>query len=187
MNRKRYKDADFVPYTIYALNDVELKLVLEKCPTQEDHVMILLASRYGFRREDIVRLRVKNFDPHNKTITYHEKKKNRDRTIPLESDVVAELIRYVKTLPKKQELLLPFSGVTAWRKLQRVCDLAGIPVPPGRDGRPFHSLRGTAVKLRQRQGWNVNECAALIGDEPETVSVYYATVGMSELATKMNT
>jgi|WetSurMetagenome_2_1015567.scaffolds.fasta_scaffold195379_1 integrase len=185
MHRKRYKDADFVPYTIYALNDVELKLVLEKCPTPADYIMILLASRYGFRREDIVQLKVRNFDPHNKTITYYEKKKKRDRTIPIESDVVAELIRYVKTLPKKQERLLPFSGVTAWRHLQDICEMAGVPVPQGRDGRPFHSLRGTAVKLRQRQGWNVNECAALIGDDPETVSIYYATVGMSELATKM--
>ena len=185
MNRKRYKDPEFVPYTIYAFNDSELKLVLEKCPTQEDYILLLLASRYGFRREDVVRLKVRNFDQHNRTLTYHEQKKNRDRTIPIESDVAAELIRYIKTLPKKQELLLPFSGVTAWRKLQKVCEIAGIPVPTGRDGRPFHSLRGTCVKMRQRQGWNVNECAALIGDDPETVSIYYAAVGMSELATKM--
>ena len=186
MNRKRYKSVDFKPYTLLAFNDAELTRLLEASPTPADHLMILLASRCGFRREDIVQLKVNNFDPRNKTMTYHEKKKSKDRTIPLEGDVVAEISRYLKTVPKKQTRLFPFTGVTAWRHLQDICKLAGIPVPPGRTGRPFHSLRGSCVKLRQRQGWSVHECAALIGDEPDTVSFYYMVVSNSELAAKMS-
>ncbi len=85
----------------------------------------------------------------------------------------------------QDNLLKITDGSTAWNHLQDLCSIAGIPVPPGRKGRPFHSLRGTCVKMRQRQGWNMNEVAALIGDDPETVAKHYATTSPSELAEKM--
>jgi integrase len=185
MPTKRYKRADFKPYTLLAFNEPEVERLLKSCKTSADYLMILLASRYGFRREDIVNLKVRNFDERNKTITYHEKKKNRDRTIPIEGDVAGELVRYKNSIPKNQELFFPFTGVTAWRHLQDICRDAGIPIPADRTGRPFHSLRGSCVKLRQKQGWTIHECAALIGDEPDTVSYYYLTVSNSELAAKM--
>lgn len=177
----------FVSYTLYAFSQSELKRLLLACPTAADYIMILLGSRCGFRREDIVNLKIPNIDLQNGTITYHEKKKNKDRTIPLEPDVISELRKYLSTVSKDQgDRLLPFhDGTTAWRHLQEICEIAGIPVPVGRTGRPFHSLRGTCVKQRQAQGWNLNEVAALIGDEPETVAQHYATVTSGELADKM--
>ncbi len=178
---------DFESYTMWAFSENELKRLLEACPTSADHIMILLAARYGFRREDIVNVQVNNIDLEHRTITYHEQKKNKDRTIPLEQDVVAELKRHIATLPKNAQYLLPFrDGTTAWRHLQEICAIAKIPVPTGRTGRPFHALRGTCVKMRQKQGWTLNEVAALIGDEPATVAQHYATVSQSELATKLN-
>ena len=172
---------------MWAFSESELKRLLEACPTTADHIMILLASRYGFRREDVIGILVNNINLEQKTLTYHEKKKNKDRTIPLEPDVVSELKKHINTLPKNTKYLLPFrDGTTAWRHLQEISAVANIPVPTGRTGRPFHSLRGTCVKMRQKQGWTINEVAALIGDEPDTVSQHYATVSPSELATKLN-
>lgn len=172
---------------MWAFTENELKRLLESCPTSADHIMILLASRYGFRREDVVDLQVNNVDLGHKTITFHEQKKRKDRTIPLENDVIAELTRHMATLPKGTKYLLPFrDGTTAWRHLQEICEVAKIPIPTGRTGRPFHSLRGTCVKMRQKQGWTLNEVSALIGDEPGTVALHYATVSQSELATKLN-
>jgi integrase len=183
------RKSDFDSYTKYALSQVELKRVLNACDTLSDYVMILLAARYGFRREDIVNVKVNNVDLNHSTITYHEYKKNQDRTIPIEPDVVQELRRYINTIPKDKRILgylLPFrDGSTAWQHFQDVCKTADVPIPAGRTGRPFHALRGTCVKMRQAQGWTLNEVSALIGDEPETVAKHYATVTPSELATKM--
>lgn len=177
----------FESYTMWAFSENELNRLLEACPTTADYIMILLASRYGFRREDIVRILINNIDLEHKTITYHEQKKKKDRTIPLEPDVVSELRKHMHTLPKDMKYLLPFrNGTTAWRHLQEICAIANIPVPSGRTGRPFHALRGTCVKMRQKQNWTINEVAALIGDEPDTVSQHYATVSPSELATKLH-
>jgi len=39
--------------------------------------------------------------------------------------------------------------------------------------------------MRQAQGWTLNECAALLGDEVSTVAAHYATVTTSELSKKM--
>jgi integrase len=176
----------FTSYTIYAFSPSELKHLLESCPTMADYIMILLASRYGFRRDDIVNIRINNVDLKGSTMTYHEHKKDIDRTIPIEPDVCSELTRYFNTIQKGQTYLLPFrDGSTAWRHLQEICKVAGIPVPNTRTGRPFHALRGTCVKMRQAQGWTLNEVAALIGDEVETVAQHYATVTPMELAAKM--
>lgn len=176
----------FESYTMWAFSKSELERLLLACPTTADHIMILLASRYGFRREDVVNLLVNNIDLKNRTITYHEQKKHKDRTIPIEADVVSELQKHINTLPKGAKFLLPFqNGTTAWRHLQEICAVAGIPVPVGRTGRPFHSLRGTCVKMRQADGWTMGEVAALIGDDINTVALHYATVSPGELATKM--
>jgi integrase len=176
----------FVSYTNYAFSQSELKRLLESCPTTADHIMILLASRYGFRREDVVNIKVNNVDLKNSTLTYHEQKKDRDRTIPIEADVCSELRKHINTLSKDAVYLLPFrDGTTAWRHLQNICKVADIPVPRGRTGRPFHAIRGTCVKMRQAQGWTIHEVATLIGDEPGTVAEHYATVTPMELAEKM--
>jgi integrase len=172
---------------MYALTENEVERLLKACGTMADYIMVILSTRYGFRREDVVRLETRNIDCEHLTITFHELKKNRDRTIPIEADVAADLKRYIHTLSVKHGIyLLPFNdGTSAWRHLQDLCKVAGIPVPPGRTGRPFHSLRGTCVKLRQKQGWSINECAALLGDEVSTVANHYLTTTPSELAEKM--
>lgn len=188
-NIAKKKKRPFISYTIFALSDEQIKKLYSVCERMSDYIMILLAIRYGFRREDIVDIKINNIDTKGKTLTYHENKKNKDRTIPLESDVVQELVRYIGTIDQKKQrgYLFPFhDGTTAWRRFQDLCYAADIAVPVGRTGRPFHSLRGTCVKLRQAQGWTLNEVSALIGDDPETVAIHYSTVTLPELANKMN-
>lgn len=176
----------FVSYTLFAFSQLEIARLLAACDNPADHIMILLAYRYGFRRDDLAKVKLGNIDFVNSTLTFYDHKKNKDRTIPIEDDVLSELKRYKSTLPKKRIYLLPFNDPsTLWVHLQDRCAAAGIPVPPGRTGRPFHSLRGTCVKFRQAQGWTVSQVAALIGDEPETVLKHYATVTNEELSEKM--
>jgi integrase len=180
----------FYSYTNYALSLEEVERLLNVAYTAEDRLLVLLATRYGFRREDIVKIRIRDINTgESPSITFYEAKKDRHRTIPIEPDVAKELARYLNTFSKirvKKGFLFPFqSGMAAYNRLQNLCVVARIPAPTGRTGRPFHALRGTCVKLRQAQGWSVNEVAALIGDTPQTVMLHYGTVTAAELATKM--
>jgi len=176
----------FKSYTRYAFSEGELKRLLAACDDMGDYIMILLASRYGMRREDVVNIKVNDINFASGMLSYYERKKKRILTVPLEADVAQDLKRYIGTFHKGREYLLPFQdGSTAWRHLQDLCKVASIAKPEGRNGRPFHSLRGTAVKQRQAAGWTIHECAALIGDEADTVSKHYATVTTMELAEKM--
>jgi len=180
----------FVSYTMYALSPDEVRRLLDACKTTEDYLLILLAVRYGFRREDIVQIRIRDINTgESPSITFYESKKDRRRKIPIEPPVALMLARYINSLNNKRlkkGYLFPFhSGVAAWNRLQKVCADANIDVPEGRTGRPFHALRGTCVKLRQAQGWSVNETAALIGDTPLTVMAHYGTLSDADLTTKM--
>jgi len=171
---------------MFAFSESELKRLLDACSDMSDYIMVLIASRYGLRREDIVGIKIRNINLEHGTLTFYENKKQKDFQVPLEPDVIVQLRRYLNTLPKDQENLLKIrDGSTAWVHLQNLCEIAKIPVPLGRTGRPFHSLRGTCVKMRQKQGWTLNMVAALIDDEPETVAQHYATISPSELAEKM--
>jgi integrase len=176
---------EFDSYTRYAFSESELKRLLSACSDQNDRVMILIGSRYGIRREDIAKLESNNVDIQNSTVTYYEQKKRGIRTIPIEADVMQEIRILLNSSPKRKYLFAWSNGVTCWRHLQELCTIAGLPVPPGREGRPFHSLRGTCVKMRQAQGWSVNQVAALIGDKVSTVMQHYATTTPSELADLM--
>lgn len=91
----------------------------------EDYIMILLA--FSMDSEVMIcKIKKNNVDLVNGTLTYHEKKKAKDRTIPIEPDVITELKRYINTLSPTQQFLLPFQdGTTAWRHLQDLCKLLG--------------------------------------------------------------
>lgn len=187
MTYSKKRKNNFVSYTKYAFTEPQIRKMLQACSVLSDYIMILLGYRYGFRREDIINIRIADIDLVNAQITYYEHKRKRHRTIPIEPDVVAELRRYLNTVPDKQVTIFPFKdGSTAWQHLQDICEIAEIPKTDREGGyRPFHALRGTCVKLRQAQGWTIHEVSALIGDTVETVNMHYATVTPGELAEKM--
>lgn len=176
---------EFDSYTKYAFSNNDIQKLLNACSDQNDRVMILIAYRYGPRRDDLAQIEINNVDLKNNTLSYYEHKKKKIRVIPLEDDVVQEIKILINSSPKRKYLLSWHNGSTCWRHLQDLCKIAGIPIPPGRDGRPFHSFRGTCIKYRQGQGWSVNQCAALIGDTIDTVMQHYATTTPAELAELM--
>lgn len=181
------KKRDFDSYTKYAFSKTEIQRLLNACSDQNDRVMILIAYRYGLRRDDLARIETNNIDQTNNTIAYYESKKKLIRVIPIEEDVMQEIKILINSSQKRKYLLSWHNGSTCWRHLQDLCKIAKIPIPPGREGRPFHSFRGTCIKMRQAQGWTVNQCAALIGDKVNTVMSHYATTTPAELAELMTT
>lgn len=181
---KKRSSKPFESYTVHALSETDYKRILSACGTYEDEVLMRLAVENGFRRIDISKIEVKNIDFKNGKILYYEHKKDKWRSVPISSHVTQLLQKYEKTLPKNTKYLFSwgkskYGDFTAWRRFQTLCDKAGI------DRRAFHALRGTCIKLLQKQGWSTAECASLIGDDIATVQKHYEKPSDSEIVEKM--
>jgi integrase/recombinase XerD len=176
----------FVSYTLKALGPTDYKKLLRAVSTLEDEVLIRLAVSNGLRRKDIAKIKIANIDLEHNRLTYHEHKKNRDRTVPISPALVQLIKKYLFTIDQKSNKGYLFSfgkstygDRTAYNRFARLCELAGI------DRRPFHALRGTCVKFKQREGWTPAQVAVLIGDEIETVQKHYETPSTADLAELM--
>lgn len=143
---------------------VKLKSVISSF---EDELLIKLAVTTGIRREDIVNIKISNISIPDRSLTYHESKKNRDPKIYLNPEVVQLIQKYLKTIPKR-ERLFDFTGRTAWNKLNVLCKTAGI------KPRPFHALRATCVKFCQAAGWTPTQVSKLTGDSLRVIEEHYA-------------
>jgi len=140
----------------------------------EDELLIKLAITTGIRREDIVNIKIQNISIPDASVTFHENKKNRDRSIVLSPEIIQLILKYLKTIPKR-DLLFDFTGRTAWNKLDRLCKLAGI------KPRPFHALRATCVKFCQSAKWTPSEVSKLTGDSLRVIEEHYACPSDSEM------
>lgn len=167
-----------------ALTETDYNKVISVCDNLHDRLLIMLGVSLGLRREDIVRVRVSNIDLENKWLTYLEKKKgDKIRRVPIGDKLRQEIEIYINTT-KPKDYLFPnrqvgksphMSGRTAYNRLKWLCEKAGV------EPRPFHSLRATCIKLKQKQGWSVEQVAALIGDTVSTVQSHYSTPSDDEM------
>lgn len=167
-----------------SLTPKEYQKILAVCNTLEEEVLMKMAVGLGLRRRDIASVKISNIDLNEGKLTFHENKKNRDRTIPIGPDLTQLLRKYISSLPKIQEFLFRwgkgrYGDRTAHRRLTSLCDRAGIP------RRPFHALRATCIKFKQSEGWPVEATAKLIGDTIAVVQEHYATPSDTELSELM--
>jgi integrase len=182
IGKEHKKKKTFESYTLRALNDTDYQRILKVCSTLEDELLMRIAVENGLRRIDISKILLTNIRAGK--LTYHEHKKNLDRTVPLSATNAQKIEQFKATLPKGTKYLFSwgkseYGDFTAWRRFQTLCDKVGI------DRRPFHCLRGSCIKLLQKKGWSLNEVAKLIGDDPATVQLHYATTSDSEIEDKM--
>lgn len=167
-----------------SLTQKEYQKILAVCNTLEEEVLMKMSVGLGLRRRDIASVKVGNIDLTEGKLTYHEHKKNRDRTVPLGPDLTQLLRKYLTTLPKNQAFLFrwgkgQYGDRTAHRRLTSLCDRAGIP------RRPFHALRATCIKFKQADGWPVEATAKLVGDTITVVQEHYSTPSDAELSELM--
>ncbi len=172
-NRASYTTGQF------AFTHKEFGKLLQVCGTIEDELLLKMGVAFGLRREDMVNVRIKNINPDEMAMTYYEKKKDRIRTVPIGLNMMQLIRKYTATLPKNQTLLFAFSGSTAYRKLQRLCIVAGIP------RRPFHALRATCVKFCQQAKWSPEQVSELTGDTIRVIQEHYATPSQAEMSEVM--
>jgi integrase len=182
-----------------ALTRKQAESVIMAASSYEDKILVLIGFTLGLRRDDLVRIEVQNIDlnPSSPTLSYHERKKgNRIRTVPLTGELVHELSLYLKEHVKQdQKYLFPprqrthhsgcMSSKTAYNTFNALCKKAGVPSETGHI--PIHAMRSTCIKLKQEEGWTIEQVAALIGDKVETVQEHYSTPSGGELAELMKT
>lgn len=164
-----------------AFTQAEFNKLLQACYSSQERALLLIAGSLGIRRADMVRLLWVNVNLEKRTLTYSEMKKgNRVRTVPIGSTLTQELRIYKTGQGRGDKLIFPFTDRTAWNMLQKICDRAGIP------RRPFHALRATCVKLKQKAGWSPAQVAELIGDSLRVVEKHYAVPSDAEMAEQMD-
>jgi integrase len=73
------------------------------------------------------------------------------------------------------EYIFSKTGRTAYTRLQKYCDKAGIP------RRPFHALRATCIKRCQAAGWSIEQVAKLTGDTIAVIQEHYSWPSSSEM------
>ena len=170
-----------------AFTDKEVALLIQKAPSREDELIILMGIGTGLRREDMAEVLISNIDLREGTLTFHEHKKDkRDRethkiieeqwrTIPLTPNLQEAIRKYLPGLPRDQTRLFPMTGRTLFNRLQKMCDHAEIP------RRPVHALRATLVKRAQRAKWPPEAVAKLTGDTLNVINAHYAVPSMAEM------
>jgi len=158
----------------------EIDKLVSCCNSLEDEIFIKLEIAVGLRRDDCAKIKIKNVDLVDETLTFYEQKKNLTRSVPLPPPLIRLLKQYIQTLPKSQEYLFKcgksrYGGKTLYNKLQKLCQLSGV------RERPVHALRGSSAKLHLQEGWQISEVASLLGDLPSTIEKYYSCPSTSEI------
>lgn len=144
--------------------------------------LLRLAITGGLRREDIVKVMVKDVNLASGSVTFYQHKKKNHHTVYLPESTMLSIVRLINmnkrlsspylfpsSKPKK-----PISSRTAYNILQKYLQLAGLP------SIPFHALRSTCVKLCQARGWSPEQAAKHIDDTLTTIQRHYTTPSQEE-------
>lgn len=168
-------------YRSNSLNLDEQEIFFSILDEFEDMALFQLELTSGIRREDITNIEKDLVDLPNKQLKFWEGKKNRWHTIPLTDKTVQILTMYIRTLPKNHKKLFNFSGRTAYNKLQRALERAGI-----KKRLSFHDLRRSFIKNAKKQGLSVKAVAQIVGDTVATVQEHYENYDMDELKVELS-
>jgi len=159
-----------------SFSEEEWNKLLKVVDNLEDELMLKFAVSTGLRREDLANVFIENINFEQGTLIYYERKKHKNRVIPLQENVLKLIKIYLNNIPKKQRRLFDFTGRTAYNHLASLCDKAGIP------RRPFHALRSTCAKFCLKAGWTELEVAKLLGDKIETIQTHYIVPSNSDMS-----
>jgi len=168
--RERYRSGE------KALTPREYELLISVIDRLDDEVLIKLAISTGIRREDLTSIKVSDIDLDELRLSFYEQKKRRIHTVPLSPEMARLIRQLLNSRGKNQsEYLFPYTGRTAYARLQKYCDKAGIP------RRPIHALRATCIKRCQAAGWDIEQVARLTGDTIAVIQEHYAWPSSSEM------
>jgi len=144
--------------------------------------LLRLAITGGLRREDIVKIMVKDVDLINSGVTFYQHKKKNHHTVYLPCSTI---LCIEKLINSNKRLGSPYvfpasnpknhiSSRTAYNILQKYLNLAGLP------SIPFHALRSTCIKLCQLRGWSPEQTSKHVDDSMRTIQLHYTTPSHEE-------
>jgi integrase/recombinase XerD len=147
---------------------------LSQCRTK---AILLLASIYGFRRSEIVRLTLEDLDWHNEVITVRRSKRGRLQQFPLQFEVGEAIIHYLKTVRPicmSRSVFVtmhrPYRAATnIGSAIRKVMNAQGILEQPC----GLHALRHACATELLRKGTSLRGIADFLGHRSiRSVSVY---------------
>jgi len=180
-NREQYKSGQ------HALTAKQVKELLLTFSNLQEKALIALAVSTGLRREDLVSLNRKDFNPKEGTITYYEHKKKRTRTVFIPSPETIQLLNMHISSCRKSEWLFPSPKVAGKFKnahisSRQVYDVLNEHlVAAGIETRPFHALRASAYKICKEAGWSPRVAAELLGDSLQVAETHYGAPSVGEM------
>ena len=164
------------PYRSNSLTIDEQESLLSVTESFEDLTLFRLALSTGIRREDIVSIDVGNIDLDNRRLKFWESKKRRWWEVPLTVEVCQEIRRLLNTFPNGRKRLFDMTGRTAYNRLQKYLEKAGI-----KKELSFHDLRRSFIKTAKRKGLSPKAVSQITGDTLATIEQSYANLDMEEL------
>lgn len=168
-------------YRSNSLSIEEQEKLLASLEELEDMALFQLELTTGIRREDIANINIQSIDLGNRKLSFYEQKKKRILEVPLTPKTVQILKMFIDTKPKNAQRLFDFSGRTAYNKLQKALQKAGI-----QKQLSFHDLRRTFIKNAKKNGLSVKAVAQIVGDTVETVQEHYENYDLEELKQEVN-
>ena len=182
--RRRYRSGE------KSLTPAQIQQFLEVVSDLVHLGLFQVALSTGIRREDIVRIRVKDIDFETQSITFYESKKNRTKTVYIPKNVVNTL-QMIRRVNKNEVYIFPgaserkrgkghMSGKTAYNLFNKYLQKAGL------SPRPFHALRATCIKLCQAKGWTIEQTAEHVGDTIRVIQEHYTTPSIEEMREVVN-
>jgi len=168
-----------------ALTRKEYEKLLAVIDTHEDELFLKMAITTGLRREDLSNIKIGDIQLDDKLLSFHESKKNRTRSIPLTNEVILLIIKFLKTVDKRENLF-SCTGTQFYRRFNGYVDknkkhFSGYFDKAGIANRPIHAFRATAIKFMSEAGYSDPQIMAITGDTLEVIQQHYMTPSMDEL------
>lgn len=164
------------PYRSNSLTIDEQERLLSVTESFEDLTLFRLALSTGLRREDCASVEIGNIDLDNRQLKFWESKKRRWWTVPLTVECCQEIRRLINTYPNGRKKLFDFTGRTAYNRLQKYLERAGI-----KKEISFHDLRRSFVKTAKKKGLSPKAVSQITGDTLSTIEQSYANLDIEEL------
>lgn len=173
-----------------ALTHKEFDKLTEVISDLQDELLVKMGVALAIRREDMCiptkkktskkydprrGIKINNIDLDNHILIFYESKKGKSRPINLPDSIVVLIKKYLKTIPKRENLF-SYTGRTAYRRFNHWCMIAQIAE------RPFHALRATCIKFCRDAGWTDEQVSALTGDSIGVIQQHYRTPTAQEMA-----
>jgi integrase len=123
-----------------------------------------------------VSIDVGNVDLENRKLKFWESKKRRWWEVPLTVEACQDIMRLMNTFPNGRKRLFDMTGRTAYNRLQKYLEKAGI-----KKELSFHDLRRSFIKTAKRKGLSPKAVSQITGDTLSTIEQSYANLDMEEL------